>query len=160
MAYDVTGQLHERGMCYLSGMRKILPLFFAALLGLASCSKSSDDAQPNTQVAGLVGRWQGVSTRAVETTPSGQTASDQTQTFSTGSYSVDITTTEFVVYSGSVVDKRNTYTKVGNVLQLSGTPGTNLTIQEQTATRLVLTNPTTPTVNQNNTAVRTTIYAR
>jgi hypothetical protein len=119
-------------------MKKMLPLFLAALVGLASCSKK-DENQPQTKTAqtGLQGRWEGVTIQSVEKTPAGATVRDETKPLGPD-YFLEITPSEFNTYSGTTLDRRLTYTLTGTTMRINSATPYNVEIKEQTNNRLVL----------------------
>ena len=139
-------------------MKKMLPLLWAALLALSSCA-GSDDPQPAPTPAPLLAKWEGVSTHQVDTAPSGAVTYDQTTPYPAGSYFLEFTATEVLVYSGTSVSKRFAYTRTGNTLTPTpAVPGdTPQEIKELTVSRLVLTSTAAAGAN---TRTLTTTYSR
>ena len=66
-------------------MKKMLPLFLAALVGLASCSKADDPAAKPTVSASIVGTWTWASDRTVTTYANGQPSTTSEKTIVPGS---------------------------------------------------------------------------
>jgi hypothetical protein len=114
-------------------MKKMLPVFFAALVGLASCSKSNNPAPQTPQ---LEAKWQGLTTVETNAGPGGLVT---THTYPSGSYYLEFTPTEVLVYQGATVSNRFTYSRTGNRIEPSpGTSGEPLEIKELTSSRLVV----------------------
>ena len=127
-----------------------------ALIGLSSCTDSNDPAPPNL----LLGKWQGVSTRYVDTSPTGAVVHDSTITYAPRSYVLEYTTTEVLSYSGpNTVFNRFDYTRVGDNITIirSGVGDTPEKITELTTTKLVLVS-TRP--RRANSQVRTQTFIR
>jgi hypothetical protein len=136
----------------------LLALFALFSLAAAGCSKGTPEPSLPTPPVSLLGTWQGISQRTVETTPAGDPVSDRTTMFAPGTYSIQLTSLEFIVYSGATVSRHWNYTRTGNILQPTNAAEETYTVQELLATRLVLTR-TSPGAG-NNTQQHTLTYAR
>jgi hypothetical protein len=149
-----------RGFCYIRGMKKMLPLLFAATLLVSGCSKS-DDAQPAAKQTGLQGRWQLSSDVLTEYNSTGAVIRT-TPTVLPATISMELTATQYIGYINNTVDKTINYTKNGNVLHFgTGTaPSDYKTITEQTDTRLVWVTPKDVSNPGPYPAVYTTTYTR
>jgi hypothetical protein len=140
-------------------MKKIIPLFWALTMGLAGCS-SADNPQPTpTPTASLQAKWQGVTTQQVDTTPSGAVVYDNTTTYPAGSYYIEFTANEVLLYSNTTVSKRFAYTRTGNTITPTQAVAGDSPqqIKELTDSRLVLTSATPKGAN---TMTLTTTYSR
>jgi|GEM_PF-4319481 len=131
----------------------------ATALGTSSCKK--DD--PTTPEPSLLGRWTGVSSHdVVTTTSSGQVISDNTTPARAG-YAIEFTATELIVYNGTTVNKRSTYTRNGNTItdtSPSADPNETSTIQTLDANRLVVVDVIRSTPTSTQTTTSTITYSR
>ena len=137
----------------------MLPLVWAALLGLSACSRSDDPPPTLAPAAPLLAKWEGVRTHQVDTAPSGAVTYDNTPPYPAASYFLEFTATEVLVYAGTSVSKRVAYTRTGNTITPTpAVPGdTPQEIKELTASRLVLTSAAAAGAN---TRTLTTTYSR
>ncbi len=140
-------------------MKKLLLLFLALTLCLSSCKKDSVDSQPVVQMQLLQGKWAGVSTRAIQKNSAGQIVSDKTFMLSPGSYGIDISATEVIIYYNGALNSRHDYTVSGNTIQETGSSREASTVDQLNATRLVITQPETAPA-AGNTLFRTITYSR
>ena len=140
-------------------MKRLLYLPFA-LFSLSACDDKIVDTIPPHATTDLLVKWQGLSTHEVDTTPAGQVASDNTTTYPAGSYYLEFTPTEMLVYAGATVSKLSAYTVANNVITLQpAVAGEGAQrIEDITPTRLVLT--TTRLGSGSNTKALTTTYGR
>lgn len=131
-------------------MKTILPLLFAAVAGLASCSKNDD---PQAAAApSLLGTWS-FQSKVKVTTPRNGTAASSVTTTSPGSYTLNFGTNGTLTSTTGTTTASNPYTYAGQVITIT-TPSTNgpkvqtLTVTELTANRLVTVELTEDTPNR------------
>ena len=118
-------------------MKKILPILLAALVGLASCSKTSTpDPSPSASIAGT---WSLNTERTVTTNKSTGAVTTADKSLVPGATKVSYTTngTYQVTYNGAATGN-GTYTYSGSTLTLTGNGKTSATtVAELSATKLV-----------------------
>jgi hypothetical protein len=90
----------------------------------------------------LLGPWQLESTTDTDYSSEGKITREATTPFRPGGI-LEITATELIYSSDGRIDRRETYTRQGDVLKIgtSTDPSSSSTIKELTANKLLLVNP-------------------